>query len=256
MSIEIENLTFNYKTKRILEDISIKAEAGSFLGVLGPNGTGKSTLLKSIAGLLKIEKGNIKIFEKDIKDYKVKEIAQTISYVPQHTGSNFPISVIDAVAMGRTPFISGKLSETDKDKVFAAISLLELDEFAFRDINELSGGERQKVLIARSIVQETKIMLLDEPTSSLDIKNQLDVLVKVKEIIKVKKIVGIVAIHDINLASMFCDYLVFLHDKRIYSKGLVKDVINEKSLRDIYGVETKILDIDNNIQMFLEKPDN
>ncbi|MCC5911291.1 MAG: ABC transporter ATP-binding protein [Clostridiaceae bacterium] len=253
MSLQVRNLSFKYHRDNILENISFDIEAGNLLGLLGPNGMGKSTLLKCISHILPPQSGNIIIFEKNLRSFSIKEKAKIISYVPQSTYSSFPMSVVDTVLMGRIPYINMKITKNDKDKAFAALEMLNLEDYAFKNINELSGGERQQVIIARSIAQEPSLLILDEPTSNLDLKNQMDVLEKIKNIVKEKKLIAIIAIHDINLASMFCDKLLLLKDRTIIAEGQNKDIINENNIRQVYGVETTIIKVDNRHHVVLKK---
>lgn len=254
MKLKIENISFKYKKDYIFEDISFTPKEGELLGILGPNGIGKSTLLKCINKILKINSGSITIDGRNIRDYSIKELSKIISYVPQNTNSSFGTTVIDLVAMGRTPYVRGSLTSDDKLKVYEALKKMGIDGFAFKNTNEISGGERQKALIARSLVQETKIMLLDEPTSSLDLKSQLDVLSSLSNIIKTSNIIGIMVIHDLNLANMFCDRVLLLKNKKIYKDGSSEDVLTSKTILDIYGVKSNLVIYEGERHIILKRP--
>lgn len=167
-------------------------------------------------------------------------MAKIIAYVPQYINNMFPVSVIDTVLMGRLPYSRYGYSEEDRKIAFDTISIMNLEKFAFRNIMEMSGGERQRVLIARAMVQQPKIITLDEPTSSLDLHNQLFILKLVSEIAKTNNISIIMTIHDLNLASMFCDNLLMLKDSHVFAYGKSQEVINEKNISEMYNVNTKV----------------
>ncbi len=240
MSLSVKNIDFSYDRKEILKDISFDVQSGELLALVGPNGVGKTTLLKCINRIHSISAGQISIDGKDVYRLKGRSLGRYFSYVPQNTNSSFPITVIDMIMIGRLPFINFKLTKKDKDKVFAVLAELDLEAFAFNQINSLSGGERQRVFVARAIVQEPKVILLDEPTSNLDMKHQLEILRIIKGLIKEKGISGVMTIHDLNLAAMFCDKVLMLKDKKIHAYGSVKDVITTENIRAVYGVETEV----------------
>ncbi|WP_315121790.1 ABC transporter ATP-binding protein [uncultured Clostridium sp.] len=254
MSLKVSGLSFGYKEKLILNNINFEVKKGELLSLLGPNGTGKTTLLKCINRINVPQKGIVTIDEKNIDELSPKELSHHLSYVPQSTHSMFPISVIDTVLMGRLPFIKFKVSSKDKEIVFNILERLNLNKLAFKSINQLSGGERQRVLIARAIAQEPQILLLDEPTSSLDMKNQLETLSLIKEIIKEKKLIAIMSIHDLNLATMFSDEFLMLKDSSAFVYGSSSKVITKENIKAVYGVDTIVNNFEDNKHVFLLKP--
>lgn len=256
MSLQVKALSFAYQHNSILKNISFTVMPGQLLGLLGPNGVGKSTLLKCVAHLLPLQQGEITLFDTNIFILSIKERAKLISLVPQGAQHPFPISVVDTIMMGRMPYLNFKVTADDKNKVFEVLQLFDLEEFALKKMNELSGGERQQVLIARSIAQEPRLLLLDEPTSNLDLRNQIDVLQKISDIVKKKKLTAIMAIHDINLAVMFCDIIVLLKDQSIYAEGQSKEIITQENLWKVYGVETTIVEKQNRNHILLNKNTN
>ena len=240
MKLKIQGLDFRYDSRLVLKDISLEVEEGKILTLVGPNGSGKTTLLRCIMRIFNPEKGCILINEKQINKIKRRELAKRIGYVPQSEPSSFPTTVFDTVLLGRKPYLNWNPSVKDFRIVSEALHLLGLKEFALRDLNELSGGEKQKILIARAIVQEPEIMLLDEPTSNLDLRHQLEILEIVKNLVKEKAISIIMAMHDLNLASRYSDKLVMLKNGKIFGIGTPKQVITSENMKSVYGVEALI----------------
>lgn len=239
--LEIKNISFSYKKgSNVLENISLNVKHGEILGILGPNGTGKTTFIKCINNILKPDCGEVLFNGKNLSNMKQQEIAKIIAYVPQYVSSFFNVNVIDTVMMGRLPYADRKYSDEDESIVFEILRKMNLEKFAFRNIKEMSGGERQRVFIARAMAQQPKVIILDEPTSSLDLHNQLFILHIVAELAAVNNIAIIMTIHDLNLASMFCDKILMLKDKHIFALGTAQEVLTEDNVKEIYGVETKI----------------
>jgi len=240
VKLKIQGLNFRYNDRLVLEDINLEVEEGEILTLLGPNGSGKTTLLRCIVRILNPERGCIFIDEKQISKMKREQLARKIGYVPQSESSSFPVTVFDTVLMGRKPYLSWNPTFKDFRIVSEVLHLLGLEEFALRDLNELSGGEKQKVLIARTIAQGPEIMLLDEPTSSLDLKHQLEVLEVVRSLAKEKGISVIMAMHDLNLASRYSDKLVMLKNGKIFSIGTPEKVVTSENIKSVYGVEATV----------------
>lgn len=239
--LEIKDVSFGYKKdSKILERISLSVKCGEILGILGPNGTGKTTFIKCINNILKPDSGIVLFDGKNISGMKQREIAKIIAYVPQYISSFFDTNVIDAVMMGRLPYAGRKYSAKDEKIVFEILRKMNLEKFAFRNIKEMSGGERQRVFIARAMAQQPKVIILDEPTSSLDLHNQLFILHTVAELAEANDIAIIMTIHDLNLASMFCDKILMLKDKHIFALGDTQKVLTEENIKAMYNVETKI----------------
>jgi len=241
MRLEIKGVQFGYRSMPVLESVSLSAGEGEVLSLVGPNGSGKTTLLKCINRILKTKKGTVFVAGRDVSKVKVKELARLLGYVPQSTHNSFPLTVFDTVLLGRTPHVSFKVSERDKEIVFSVLTMMGLEEMAFRTFNELSAGEKQRVLLARSLAQEPQVLLLDEPTSNLDLKHQLETLDLISEVVKKKGLSAVMAIHDLNLASRFSDKIAMLKDGGIYAAGESGEVFSPENIREVYGVETRVL---------------
>ena len=240
VNITIKSLTFGYNGSMILDGLNLVVEDSEVLGLVGPNGSGKTTLIKCIDKILK-PKGSILIDGRDIDTVSRTDLAKRLGYVPQSSSTPLATTVFDTVLMGRRPHISWRVSDSDLDKVADILELLHLEYLAMRDFSQLSGGQKQKALIARALAQEPEVLLLDEPTSSLDMKHQLEVMETISSLVKEKKISAVMALHDLNLASMFVDKLAILKGGKIYAAGEPIDLLNAKNIRDVYGVEAVVM---------------
>lgn len=239
MRLRAEHISFAYRVGRqILDDVSLSVAPGEVLGLLGPNGTGKTTLIKCIAHLLPLVSGTVYIDSTDIAALPAREIAKRIAYVPQYTSAAFGITTLQAVLMGRLPYAGSRYRAKDERIAFDVIERMGLTDFAFRDIREMSGGERQRVFIARALAQETGLIILDEPTASLDLYHQLFILRLITEIAKQENIAVLMTIHDLNLASLFCDTILMLRDAHVFAHGRAQEVLTEENITAMYGVHT------------------
>jgi len=240
MKLEIRGVNFSYDSRPVLEDVTMNVDEGNVVSLVGPNGSGKTTLLKCINKILKPKKGVVLVEEKDVREMKLKELAKLLGYVPQISVSSFPSTVFDTVLLGRRPYINWSVSPKDREIASQTLALMGIEDLALRHLNELSGGERQKVIIARALAQEPQVILLDEPTSNLDIKHQLEVLGIIRSVVKKKRIAALIAIHDLNLASRFSDKIILLHKGKIYDAGEPAKVLTQENIRTVYGVEVEI----------------
>lgn len=239
--IRTENLRFAYNTKEILDKISFEVKQGEILFIIGPNGCGKSTLLKCLNGILKPD-GAVYVGEDEIKFLSNREIAKRIGYVPQRAETNH-LTVFDMVLLGRKPHIRWGMSNKDIEIVKRVIRMLGLEALSLRRLTELSGGELQKVIIARALAQEPKIILLDEPTNNLDLKNQIEVMKMLTEIAKKQKISVIVTMHDLNMASLYADRIIMLKDSKIFVMGGV-EILAPENIEEVYGLKVSVLNHD------------
>jgi iron complex transport system ATP-binding protein len=238
----VKSLDVSYGKTKVLREISINLEQGRLYGILGPNGSGKTTLLKSMAKTLKPQKGAIYIDNSDVSKLKSKELSRKVACMYQGVESSCDFCVMDIVLMGRYPYIKRFQAENSADIDIAKKAMLESHVWHLKDrkINEVSGGERQRVFIARALVQQTGVVLLDEPVSHLDIHHQMEVLDIIKGLTKENKTV-ITVLHDLNLASSYCDYLILINNGVIVAQGEPKKVLNEENIHKAYGIKPHII---------------
>lgn len=239
----IEELYAGYGEKEVLKGIELKFSRGKVYAILGPNGSGKSTLLRAMVKIIKYKKGRILLDNQDIKNLSAKEIARKIAYLPQRSNSVPHSTVFDSILLGRKPHIFFEPSKRDIEIVEKLIHEFSLMHHAFRKIDELSGGEAQKVLIARALAQEPEVLLLDEPVNHLDPKNQLEILWLLKKTTNDFKIATVVVLHDINLAIQFADYFIFMKNGEIYREGDL-NIIGSALIRDVYDIDVEIIEVD------------
>ena len=233
---------FPYAGKPVFEGLSFEAHAGTITAILGNNGAGKSTLLNLLASITTPSTGEVYVSGKSLRNMNKRETAQHIAYVTQQ--QRIPhLSVYDEVLLGRKPHVSWSISEHDRAVVAAALKQLELEPFVDRYCDELSGGERQKVYIARAIAQQTEALLLDEPTSALDPKNQMEVLQVVRDITTQASLATVMVIHDVNLALKFCDRFVLMRNGTVVAQGGIEAVTDE-ALSETYDMPMRIAEID------------
>lgn len=255
MLLEVKNGMFAYKKDDcVLKNINFVIDEPCFIGILGPNGAGKSTLLKCLNRIYRLNAGAIFINNENINDMSLRIIAQEIAYVPQHTEAKFPCSVMDMVLMGRIPYRRYNFGKTDLDAALRALEETGLKNYELRDIRYLSGGERQRVYIARALAGNPKIMLMDEPTSSLDIKYQVEILSLMSSFVKRGKLTIVMTIHDLNLASLFCDRIIVLKNGSIWNDGKPQEVITRENIHLVYGVNMFTFDKNGKRYINLEYP--
>ena len=239
MILRVENIKVALNSVDVLKDVEFEVKEGELIALLGPNGSGKSTLLRTIFGLIKPACGAVYLNGRKLHDMRIAEVAKSLGYLPQEN-SETKLRVIDVVLLGRTPYIGMKPSREDLKIARQALSMVGMEDFENRRFSELSGGEKQKVMLARTFCQQAKLLLLDEPTSHLDIKSQVEVMGIVKRTVNNGK-AAIVAIHDINLAASFCNRILMIKDGRIVYAGEPEEVINSESIADVFGIEVEVI---------------
>lgn len=239
--IEVRNISFSYGDRPVLRNVSFQAEAGQCVGILGNNGAGKSTLLTCINKIRRPSDGTVYIDGRETGEMGRTELARTIAYVAQKNEMS-QITVFDCVLLGRKPYIRWAVSREDIRLCEAAIEQVGLTEFKLRYVDELSGGEQQKVMLARALVQQPKLLLLDEPTSNLDPRNQYEMLALVRRLAGESQITAFLVIHDLNLALRYCDRFFFLKEGSGYCYG-GSEVVTGGLIEDVYGISAEIAEI-------------
>lgn len=238
----VEKVCQSYDALEVLKDISFTAEAGEVVALIGPNGSGKSTLIKTICNVKPALSGRIDIDGTDIAAMDKKDLAKLIGYVPQSYAYSAFSTVYDTVLIGRRPYMEWSYTRKDLRIAAEAMTAMKVDDLADRYVNELSGGQMQRVFLARALAQDPRFYLFDEPTSSLDLKNQLDAMKIMRSIVKTRGSGMIVALHDLNLALRYSDKTLVMKDKGVYAFGRPEDVIIERMIRDVYGVNAEIVE--------------
>lgn len=239
MKMEINGVTYSYGGKDAVSDVSLQINDGEFIGLIGPNGSGKSTLLKNVYRALKPDSGEILLDDQELLKMNYKESARKLAVVGQENDVPFDFTVREIVAMGRSP--CKKLFEVDnqhdKSMVHHALEHLGMEDMAYRNFLNLSGGEKQRVLIARAVVQESQFFILDEPTNHLDISYQMQIF----DLIKSLEVTVLSAIHDLNMAALYCDRIYVMKDGKIVLSGTPEDVLTPKNIYDVYGVHSYVI---------------
>ncbi len=243
-AVSAKNISLAYGSYEILHDLSLLIKRKNFFIIVGPNGAGKSTLLKTLSGAEKISAGTISLFDKPQNDYSRQQFARLAALVPQEFVENFPFTVADTVLMGRSPHLGLLGREQQKDYDIAQQAMKETDtvHLAKRTLNELSGGEKQRVIIARAICQQPQIIFLDEPTASLDLAHQIRIMDLLDNLRREKDITVCMVSHDINLAAMYADTLLLLKEGRIINTGSPEQILTSTLLEESYGCHLQVDD--------------
>jgi iron complex transport system ATP-binding protein len=235
MNLKVSGLAFTYNDHPVLKGIEFELKRGELLGVLGVNGAGKTTLLKCLNRILKPQGGTVFLGQENVRRMSRNEIARHFAYVPQKYGEE-PLTVFDTVLLGRKPYIQWEATHNDLHIVEAILYRLHIEHLALRPTNQLSGGEMQKVIFGRALAQEPEVLLLDEPTSNLDLKNQLQVMQLVTMAVREHDMAAIISMHDINLAFRFVDFFLMLKEGRVYWYGPKKEV-TASEIEAVYGLK-------------------
>jgi iron complex transport system ATP-binding protein len=237
IELEMQNVSLGYNHKPVLQDINLKASPGELVGLIGPNGSGKSTIIKALSRIMHPYSGRILLDGKDITGIPRRELARLVGVVPQMPLLPSTFTAFEIVLMGRNPHLGLFQSESHRDWAIAwqAMGKTATDALASRRVHELSGGEIQCLLIARVLVQETRAILLDEPTANLDIGRQVEILDLIKKLCMESKLTVLAALHDLNLAAQYCDRLFLINEGRIHAEGTPSEVITDKNIKQVYG---------------------
>ena len=237
--LEVNNLTLAYGKTTVIDDMSFGVDKGEMLGLIGPNGSGKSTLIKAISHVITPRSGRVLLDGKEISAIQRSELARLVSVVPQTPILPSSFSAFEIVLMGRNPHL-GLLryeSENDLELTYRAMERTATLSFAERRIGELSGGEIQRIVIARALAQQTEVILLDEPTANLDINHQLEILDLIKSLCTRNHLTVIITVHDLNLAAQYCDRLVLIKTGQVHAQGTPEEVITTENIREVYGTD-------------------
>lgn len=256
MDLKVKGLNVGYDEKKILKDISFNVKSGEIITIIGPNGSGKSTLIKSISRYLKPKSGDIYLDEVNIKRIKTKEIAKNLAVLPQVKGVSSDVSIEELVSYGRFPHLKfGKrMSKDDKEVITWAIEKTGLVEMKERYVANLSGGERQRAWIAMTLAQKPKMLLLDEPTTFLDICYQMETLELVKDLNKTLGITVVMVLHDINQAARYSDKILVINSGELWEYGEPCHIVSKELLKDVFKIDVDIYeDITNNCPYFIPK---
>ena len=250
--MQVKNLCYHYKgAPDVLKDITFDIQPGKFLAILGNNGVGKSTLLKCFNHILRPDSGQVLLDGENLLAMSTREVAKQVAFVSQSVPDT-QMTVHDVVMLGRRPYMNWGFTEQDHHIVHDAMHRLDVEDMRGRFLNQLSGGEKQKVMLARALAQEPKVLLLDEPTSALDIQNQYGVLKTVRDICHKDNIIAVMVIHDLNLALRFCDRFLLLKDGQVYRHG-DRSILDSAALKDVYGVDAKVVETEGQHTVLVEE---
>ncbi|MBS7660023.1 MAG: ABC transporter ATP-binding protein [Candidatus Bathyarchaeia archaeon] len=240
IEVEVKGVKVYYKSIKALDGVTLSVKNGEILSIVGPNGAGKSTLLKVINGVLRPKIGTVYVDQKSLSDISPREIAKRIGLVPQKIQLTGMLTVYDFVMTGRRPYIDFTPSKRDEEKVYEALETVGAINLADRSLEELSGGELQRVIIARALAVEPEVLLLDEPTNSLDLKYQVEIQ-KIVKSLRSKGLIIIMAIHDLTYAYRISDKILMLNNGRVFAAGKPEEVLTPKNILAVYGVKPLII---------------
>ncbi len=246
--LSVENLNFSWGSNHVLKNVSFTLGENQIVSLLGTNGAGKSTLIKCLNRILSPANGVIKVNNNDIKEMDLVDLSKLMSYVPQSVRTNFSMDVFDVILLGRRPHIRWRISPKDREKVSETIRYLGLEDFSFRKFDEISGGERQRVIIAKAVVQDPDLYLFDEPTSDLDLNAQIQIMKRIKDLVSIESSSksALIAIHDINIAARFSDKIILLHDGGIKAYGTPDEVLTQQNIAEVIGVSCELIEATEN----------
>lgn len=244
VTIQLCDITYRYDDRDILSAFSASIAAGSFYAVMGPNGCGKTTLLRLVAGLLHPQRGAVAVQGRDVRHYSARELAQRIAFVRQHPQTDFDFSAFETVLMGRNPYQHRLQNESQRDWEIVERCMKQTNTWhlRFAKPGEMSGGELQRVMLARALAQETPIMLLDEPLANLDIAHQFEMLQLLRDINREQHKTLLLVIHDLNMALQYCDSLLLLHHGGIRYQGPIAQGLTSDNIEEVFGVRATLSD--------------
>ncbi len=241
-SLRVHEVTLGYGSRVVLRDINLEVKPGEMVGIIGPNGCGKSTLIRGITGVIPLRSGQIFVNGQDVAKMRRGDLARIVAVVPQNPHLPELFTALEIVLMGRTPHLRRFGYEGERDLVLTqwAMEATQTSAFAERRVGELSSGEKQRLTIARALAQQPEVILLDEPTAHLDINHQVETLDLICELCRERGLMAVAATHDLNLAAQYCDRLVMINQARIYRQGTPRQVINPRNIKEVYGAEVYV----------------
>lgn len=242
--VKVTHLNFGYGQVEILHDISVVFDKPELVCILGPNGVGKTTIAKCLNKLNKPTSGTVTLDGVDISGMRRSEIAKKVAFVPNSAKSVFSMTVLESILMGRIPVSGYGISERDIEVVDKVISMMDLDSLCARDVNALSAGQTQRVTIARGLAQEPKVIILDEPTSNLDVRYQMEVMRFLKSYASDEGVIVVMVCHDLNITAAYADRVILMHEGRIFADGTVEEVLTQENLKTVYRIDTKVVQVD------------
>ncbi len=242
--LDVEGLGFSYGSEPLLHDVSFSLERPELVCVIGPNGVGKTTMVKCLNRILKPTAGTVRVDGRDVHSMGLMDLARVMAFVPNRMDSVFRSTVAETVLMGRFPFSQWATSDEDLDIVDSALDALGLQAMSHRDLGELSSGQVQKVLIARGLVQRPRVLVLDEPTSNLDVRHQMEVMSFLRRYARDEGVIVLMVCHDLNLTSAFADRVIMVSEGTVLRDGSPWDVMTEDAIRQVYGVESRVVDVE------------
>jgi len=253
VELTIKNFSTGYSKNEVIKKINFKLKKNEWIGIIGANGSGKSTLLKGVLKFIPTLSGDVFFEDESIKNYSRKNLSRKIAYLPQILNNNLNITVKDLISLGRSPykkFWDFALNEEDLKIINESIQIMDLNALKNKFINELSGGQSQRAFLAMTIAQNTNILLLDEPTTFLDINYQIKFLESLKNLIQIKKFSIITVLHDVNLAARFCDRIAILKEGKLIDINTPKKVLNKENFKKGFEIDSHIIDTPVGVQIF------
>ncbi len=243
IAVRAHSLTCGYGDQPVLKGVSFDLHRGEILGVIGPNGSGKSTLIRALTQILPLESGRIDLYGQDITGMSLRELARSVAVIPQQAEVPFAFSALDVVLMGRTPHLGRFQMESLDDLAIAQDALARTDALQFKDrsLQELSGGERQRVIIARALAQQPTVLLLDEPTSYLDLNHQIEVFDLLEHLCATDHLAVLCVSHDLNLAAEYCDRLMMINQGQVFATGTPNEILTTEYIKEVFQAEVSVI---------------
>lgn len=244
MRLSVRDLCFSYGRESVLRGVSFDVDRPEFVCVLGPNGAGKTTLAKCLDRILKPTSGTVTLDGEDVLSMRQMDLARRVAFVPNRTSNTFRTTVSEFVLMGRFPHAQWSNSDRDLDVADAAMGMMGLHDLAGKDVGEISSGQMQRAMIARGLAQEPELLILDEPTSNLDVRSQMEVMGFLRDLARSRSVAILAVCHDLNIAAAFADRVMMVSDGRVFADGEPSEVLTESNISSVYGVRSRVIDVD------------